>query len=145
MFVRHRRIIVLGPGGVSTILPHRPRAPRATDLCTNAGLCGIGLTPVEWRVEIRALRCERNGNLAHLGTSFHQHAGADARMQALTIVEYFGAIEHCRLGIIASAVAGVVDMLLSQRGKKLSIGALSRQLPLRLIDCSMPCRSSTRR
>src|ERR671926_87001 len=29
--------------------------------------------------------------------------------------------------------------------KKLSIGALSRQLPRRLIDCSIPCRSSTAR
>src|SRR5215204_2464742 len=29
--------------------------------------------------------------------------------------------------------------------KKLSMGALSRQLPRRLIDCWMPCRSSTAR
>jgi len=29
--------------------------------------------------------------------------------------------------------------------KKDSIGALSRQLPRRLIDCSIPCRSSTLR
>src|SRR3954468_21913355 len=29
--------------------------------------------------------------------------------------------------------------------KKLSMGALSKQLPRRLIDCWMPCRSSTAR
>jgi len=29
--------------------------------------------------------------------------------------------------------------------KKLSMGALSKQLPRRLMDCVMPCRSSTAR
>ena len=50
---------------------------------------GPGLAPGKWSVEIRALRCERNGNPVHPGTNLERCAVVGARMQTLAIVEYF--------------------------------------------------------
>src|SRR5208282_3454884 len=44
MLVRHQRIIVTGPDGVSSILLRRPTHPVRDDLCTNAMHTGIRIT-----------------------------------------------------------------------------------------------------
>jgi hypothetical protein len=65
--------------------------------------------------------------------------------RALSAVEDFDVIEHRRLGLLAGAEAGLGTCSFFSAAKKLSIGALSRQSPRRLMGGMMPCRSSTAR
>jgi hypothetical protein len=59
-----------------------------------------GLAAEEWRLEIRALRCECRVRWARPDMNLKQRAGADARMRALTIVEYLYVLERRQLGLI---------------------------------------------
>jgi hypothetical protein len=68
----------------------------------------------------------------------------DCRVQSLAIVEAFDEAEERCPGGLTSWVWTLVELGL-QAAEKLSIGALSQQSPLRLMEHSMPCSSSSRR
>jgi hypothetical protein len=79
---------------------------------------GVGLPPEEWRVEIRASCCHADADLGHILACLRRRSIADPRMQALPVVEDFDVLEHRRLGLRAGPEAGLVDVLLLQRGKE---------------------------
>jgi len=66
-------------------------------------------------------------------------------MQALPIVEHLDVVEHGRFRFLASTEAAMMNVFDLREAKTLSIGALSRQFPRRLMDWTMPCRANTAR
>jgi hypothetical protein len=71
----------------------------------------FGLPPWEWRVEIRASCNCTHSDCLHAGARLNWGAIADARVQALTIVEDFDVVEHRRLRLLAGVEADLVDVL----------------------------------
>jgi hypothetical protein len=71
----------------------------------------VGLPPWEWRVEIRASCNCTHSDCLHAGARLNWGAIADARVQALTIVEDFDVVEHRRLRLLAGVEADLVDVL----------------------------------
>src|ERR671913_635613 len=123
----------------------RPRAPYSQSSPPEPGP-----PPGEWRGRIRTSRGREHGDPFHAGARFGRGTIAQGRVQPLPVVEHLDIVEHRRPGLIAGAEPGPVDgnrapwtCSFFSEAKKLSMGALSRQLPRRLIDCSTPCRSST--
>ena len=56
-------------------------------------------------------------------------------MAALAIVEHLNVFEDGGFGLCPRSKTALMDHLLLQRCEKLSIGALSKHSPLRLMDC----------
>src|SRR4051812_49883283 len=70
-----------------------------------------GLPPAEWRVEIRAsCNCTHSDGL-HAGARLNWGAVANARVQALAIVEDFDVVEYRRFRLLAGVEADLVDVL----------------------------------
>ncbi len=117
---------------------------RVSTSCSQAN-GSTGPPPWEWRDEIRASHGHWCDAPKHVGARLGRSAVAHSRVKALPVVEHLDILEHRSLGLLAGAQADVVHAFFLQRGEKLSMGALSRQLPRRLMDCVMPCRSSMAR
>src|SRR3954466_6068097 len=96
-----------------------------------------GLPPVEWRGETRASCGCTHGDPFHAGPRLGRGAIADGRMQTLPVVEDFDVFENGRPRLLAGAETDLVDVLGLSEAKKLSMGALSMQLPRRLMNSVM--------
>ena len=94
----------------------------------------LGLPPEEWRVEIRALCCHGDADLGHVRPRLNRGSIANSRVQASSIIEYLDVIEHRCFGFLAGSEAGGYTCSFFGEAKKLSMGALSRQSPRRLMD-----------
>src|SRR4051794_22739093 len=77
-----------------------------------------GLPPLEWRDEIRASCGCTHGDPLHAGARLNRGAVADARVQALPIVEDFDVVEHRRLRLLADVEADLVDVLRLEGGEE---------------------------
>src|SRR4051794_10314358 len=77
-----------------------------------------GLPPLEWRDEIRASCGCTHGDPLHAGARLNRGAVADARVQALAVVEDFDVVEHRRLGLLAGVEADLVDVLRLEGGEE---------------------------
>src|SRR3954452_13358082 len=84
----------------------------SVDAAVSAGVRSVsGLPPAEWRVEIRAsCNCTHSDGL-HAGARLNWGAVANARVQALAIVEDFDVVEYRRFRLLAGVEADLVDVL----------------------------------
>src|SRR5689334_1739749 len=77
-----------------------------------------GPPPEEWRGGIRTSRGRAHVDPFHAGPRLGRGAVAQARVQALPVVEDLDVIEHRRPGFRAGAEMDVVDVLLLERGEE---------------------------
>jgi hypothetical protein len=75
----------------------------------------------EWRGGTRTSRGSEHGDPCHPGARFGRGAIAQGRVQALPVVEDLDVLEHRRPGLRAGAEAGVVHMLLLERGEEVFV------------------------
>src|SRR5437763_16761990 len=77
-----------------------------------------GPPPEEWRGGIRTSRGRAHVDPFHAGPRLGRGAVAQGRVQTLPIVEDLDILEHRRPGLRTGAEAGLVDVLLLERGEE---------------------------
>lgn len=77
-----------------------------------------GLAPWEWRGGMRTSCSYGRDDPLHVGARFRRGTVAQGRVQALPVVEHLHILEYCCPGLRTGMEAGVMDVLLLERGKE---------------------------